>query len=463
MIYKDEIDSLSDKFEIHTSNLQRDYVFGWVLAGIYTISELKDILVLKGGNCFRKAYFENTRFSNDLDFGTSQALDQNFVINELNNVCDFVSDNAGVSFNKSKNRIEQKTRVDPSKSVHEARLYFKDFYGNESKVIISIRLDITQYDKIFLPVQQRYLIHPYSDYKECKIMMQCLKVEELLASKLKCLIQRRHSCDFYDYVFSLILNKDIKINKIEIATTFLKMTIYDKNPNAARGLLIDLPFHALKILWEKFIICPIQGFINFDNAVEVFRQHILELFGSFGGLHSSLAFFPANLRNPIMDAANSFTLLEVKYDGISRLVEPYSLVYKVRKDGHGQEYFYVWDQTGGRSSGPGLKIFLNTKIQSLKNTDIKFDPRFEVELKKAGELTQKTYFSKPFSSVRTTTRTTRHRTFNKVSGTKYVFECTICGKKFRRKNHSSKLNKHKDKYGNQCFGRTGLYVDTIYN
>ncbi|MGN7308816.1 nucleotidyl transferase AbiEii/AbiGii toxin family protein, partial [Bacillus subtilis] len=63
MITREEIIEKGKEFDINTSNVQRDYVFGWFLAGIYHISELKDHLVLKGGNALRKAYFENTRFS----------------------------------------------------------------------------------------------------------------------------------------------------------------------------------------------------------------------------------------------------------------------------------------------------------------------------------------------------------------------------------------------------------------
>ena len=68
MIKKEEIEAKSNEFKIHTAHVERDYVFSWLLVGIYTVSPLKDILILKGGNCFRKAYFANTRFSEDLDF-----------------------------------------------------------------------------------------------------------------------------------------------------------------------------------------------------------------------------------------------------------------------------------------------------------------------------------------------------------------------------------------------------------
>lgn len=98
MIDRDEIEEKSQEFEIHASNLQRDYIFGWVLAGIYGASKLADHLILKGGSCLRKAYFENTRFSRDLDFSVETELSEDFLKAEFNTVCDFVHTQTGVKF-----------------------------------------------------------------------------------------------------------------------------------------------------------------------------------------------------------------------------------------------------------------------------------------------------------------------------------------------------------------------------
>jgi hypothetical protein len=59
MITKSEIELTARELDVHLSNVQRDYVLGWLLAGIYTVSELRHVLILKGGNCLRKAYFEH--------------------------------------------------------------------------------------------------------------------------------------------------------------------------------------------------------------------------------------------------------------------------------------------------------------------------------------------------------------------------------------------------------------------
>jgi len=74
MITREEIEAKAAEFGSHTSNIEQDYVFGWRLAGIYGPRALKQTLILKCGNCFRKTYFLHTRFSNDLDFSSTMAL-----------------------------------------------------------------------------------------------------------------------------------------------------------------------------------------------------------------------------------------------------------------------------------------------------------------------------------------------------------------------------------------------------
>ena len=94
--------------------------------------------------------------------------------------------------------------------------------------------------------------------------------------------------------------------------------------------------------------------------------------------------FPARIRNPIMDCANEFVMVRMRYKGRERLVEPYSMKFKVRKDGVAREYFFGYDLSGGSSRQPGIRSFVPDRVESCEITDIPFVPRFEVELRKAG-------------------------------------------------------------------------------
>jgi len=77
MITKDEIDKKAKEYNINPSDVEKDYVFGWLLNALYSQSSLSNQLVLKGGNGLRKAYLPNTRFSKDLDFFASSKNDCN--------------------------------------------------------------------------------------------------------------------------------------------------------------------------------------------------------------------------------------------------------------------------------------------------------------------------------------------------------------------------------------------------
>jgi len=456
MITRDEIQAKSLEFGIHQANVQRDFVFGWLLLGIYSTPALKDILVLKGGNCFRKAYFLNTRFSNDLDFSTADRVNETLLKDGFNQACRFVQENSGVQFEIDRNRVQLQNEIGDGRRVFDVRLYFKDFFGKADHITISLSLDVTELDRIYLPVQERNLIHPYSDAAACSGTIRCWKLEEMLGSKLKCLLQRRHTADVYDLVYSIFVNRDIAVNRGEVLTSFFQKTIYEPSPGVARQLLLGIPLELLRTAWDRYIIAPIEGVLQFDAAVCEFQKIINELFSGFAPMdRASFSFFPSHLRNLILEAGGGMKLMKVIYKGYERIVEPYSLVFKRRKDGHGEEYLYVYDRTGGRS-GPGTKSFVNGEIKSLEMLDEEFVQRYPVELSKAGEFGNKSYFTRSFS-VRSESRLSSLR-----HGWRYVIQCNYCNRKFKRMRRNTRLNTHKDNYGNNCYGRIGYVVAQEY-
>ncbi|MCK5174004.1 MAG: nucleotidyl transferase AbiEii/AbiGii toxin family protein, partial [Planctomycetes bacterium] len=400
-------------------------------------------------------------------FSVETAVNEELLKNEFNKVCSFVQDNTGIIFDKDRTRVEEKQRIDKKKKVYQGRIYFKDFYGKPDKLTLRILLDIAEFDKIYLPINTRNLIHPYSDMGSCTAQIKCIQLEEVLATKLKCLLQRRHSADLYDFVYSIFINKDIEVNTSQIVSVFLKKTIFEPSPGVVKNMLLELPLEAFRGIWHKYLICPVKSIIDFDVALNNFKEIIERLFGQFPVDYRAERFFPARLRNKIFDAGSSLRLLKVAYEDIERIVEPYSLAYKYcQGEGVSKEYFYVYDQTRN-----GIRTFLHQRIQSLEILDEKFEPRHEVEISRMGELGDKTHFGKPFGSSGSSLKgligrkrkpRRARKIFPSASGPTYLYECTVCGKTFRRKKQTSKLNKHKGENGYQCFGRTAYLRDINY-
>ncbi|BCH19365.1 nucleotidyl transferase AbiEii/AbiGii toxin family protein [Mesorhizobium sp. L-2-11] len=66
MIEKREILAIAQQTSLTPHVVEKDYVLGWMLAGIYQHEDLVENWVFKGGTCLKKCFFETYRFSEDL-------------------------------------------------------------------------------------------------------------------------------------------------------------------------------------------------------------------------------------------------------------------------------------------------------------------------------------------------------------------------------------------------------------
>ncbi|MDP9249428.1 MAG: nucleotidyl transferase AbiEii/AbiGii toxin family protein [bacterium] len=469
MIDKSEIEAKAKEFEIHPSNVERDYVFGWLLLGIFTTSNLKDRIFLKGGNALRKGYFANTRFSSDLDFGIPDDIAQEELLSEINKVCEFAQEKSGVVFVRDDNKVEEKFTASeaplPDLKVYEVRVYFKGFNGEADHIRIRISMDVTRFDKVLLPLQTLKLIHPYSDATEVVCDIQCMKLEEIIATKLKCLIQRQHAPDLFDYAHSIKLLGG-NLNKEEVVETLVKKTIFNRNPFILKGILNGTAFTYFRTEWAKSVICAKELVMDVEDAIATFVADLDVLFANYtDNGFAQFIYFSPEVRAKIMHAGRTQTLLKVRYQGYDRSVEPYSLKYLENKQGEAYEYFYVFNCSGGKQSTPGIRRFLPKPLEVIENTEEKFTPRVQIELSKAGEVPENPYLFDPNRPAkaprpRSTILRTRRQSFS--SSLKYKFKCSVCGKQFRRSSHDSTLRPHKGKGGYQCYGTYGVYIGASY-
>lgn len=463
MIDRAEIETKAAEFQIEPANVQRDYVFGWLLKSFYGQNAGANQLVLKGGNCLRKGYFPNTRFSQDLDFSCKTRVDPDALIRELNAACGLVQQHTGVEFDLTQSSLKLQNRIDSERSVYDGRLYFKDFYGNPDRFKIRVSIDVTEFDQICLPPQLRFVHHPYSDGDACQGQIRCLKLEEMLAAKMNCLLQRCEVADLYDLVFAIFVNRDVEVDRREVLLTFLKKSIFGDAPLTARNTLLSMTYVSLRQAWQKYIIAPIQGLIEFDFATEKIAEVVQQVFSGFqhGETPMSRRFFSSDHRVPILQAGNQTKLLSLTYDGFKRTVEPYALAYKRRTDGVAREYLYVWDRTGGKS-GPGIKSLLPDKVSHIQILDEEYQPRFAVELGRSEGDSTKGYFGKRSFASGTSSSRSSSPFRSRKSGYVYVIQCSYCGRDFRRSERNIDLKEHKDKVGNKCFGRRGYIVSQSF-
>ena len=455
MINSDEVHEKADEIDIHHVNVERDYIFGWLLKAIYENSYLGGLLVFKGGNCLRKAFYPETRFSSDLDFSVSGIVDQLQLLASINDACREAQRLCGIEFLTERNTLAPGSFGDKSRTVYKGRVFFNDFLGEKDGLTISINVDVVEMDSLFLPPVLRQLNHPYSDASQCAAELNCMALEEIIALKLKCLIQRRHSADLFDLVYAIFMDTSLDVDTKLVLRVFLNKTIFGNNPGVAKEILVGLPMSLFSGLWEKFTDAPKRVRFGFDKAVEGFRSSIDRLFDGVAQQQwSDALFFPSEQRNLIMTAGAERKLLRLRYGGVERLIEPYSLTYKQARGKPGQEYFYAYDRTGGQRSGPDIKSFVYSSVERLELTNKEFEPRFEIELSKSGENSTRSYFSKNFGSGRARVVSSRPRRL----GTTFKLQCPYCQKIFARATRDTTLREHKSPDGYRCAGRRGYWV-----
>ena len=79
------------------SVLERDYCLAWFLAALPE-SDLKPVLGFKGGTALKQCYFEDYRFSEDLDFTLTEPIAFEELVKRLESVYAAIYDASGIVF-----------------------------------------------------------------------------------------------------------------------------------------------------------------------------------------------------------------------------------------------------------------------------------------------------------------------------------------------------------------------------
>lgn len=108
MIDRLEIMDFSREFGLTPNVIEKDYMLGWLLAGMSHNDELSASWAFKGGTCLKKCYFETYRFSEDLDFTLTEAehQDEDFLVSAFREIAEWLYDASGIEIPRDLIRFE---------------------------------------------------------------------------------------------------------------------------------------------------------------------------------------------------------------------------------------------------------------------------------------------------------------------------------------------------------------------
>ena len=192
MIKPGEIQQKAREIGVRDQQIEKDYVLSWILKGVAQHEQLSKSIVFKGGTVLKKVYFEDYRFSEDLDF----TLLNNEIPNEqifvwFKETFEYVSEEANIPLEI----IDNNEHEDGGINFYISYVGPLGGQGANKRVKVDIsRSEILEFAPVIKPI-----FESYTDLDEYKLL--CYPLEEVLVEKMRSVMQRMQARDFYDIWF----------------------------------------------------------------------------------------------------------------------------------------------------------------------------------------------------------------------------------------------------------------------
>ncbi len=186
--------------------LERDYLLSWLLAGITQIPELRQGLIFKGGTALKKCYFGDYRFSEDLDFTSTDFLPtagdlDSAITASCQTATRLLHEHAPVEITS-----ERYAEKDPHPAGQDAFVVRARFPWHKA-LHTRVMIEVTRDEPLVRPALARSVLHEYGEPFEAIIVTYSL--EEIVAEKLRAILQhqialetrgwsRSRARDYYD-------------------------------------------------------------------------------------------------------------------------------------------------------------------------------------------------------------------------------------------------------------------------
>ena len=477
VIDRTEILDTASRLSLNPHVVEKDYVLGWMLAGISQHTDIGEQWVFKGGTCLKKCWFETYRFSEDLDFTLIDAahLDETFLRRVFGEIGDWIYETTGIEVPAGGQNFEiyGNPRGNPSCL---GRISYIGPVSPRSGGLPRIKLDLTADERIVLPPVRVDVFHPYSDVPVDGISILAYAYEEAFGEKFRALAERTRPRDLYDVV-NLYRNEDARpaaavfLDVLQQKCAFKGIALprledLERSRATLEGGWVNMLGHQLPALppvdafWNE--LPAIFAWLDSGRAPEApaaFAMRVGETVLRERGLRLPVSGTTQSALEVIRFAAANHLLVELGYQGSRRRIEPYSL--RRSREGNVTLEAHNVERDEHRS-------YRVDRIESARVTNDTFVPRYAIELTPAGPVSvapRATRASPASIGGIATPRQRAVRSLRRQSvdwGPKYVFECTACGRKFTKKRMDPQLNPHKGKDGYPCYGRYGMHVETKY-
>ncbi|GHT67773.1 hypothetical protein FACS189452_06140 [Bacteroidia bacterium] len=269
MIEQKEINKIATQNRVSDRQIEKDYVLSWLLFAISKNKILRNALVFKGGTVLKKAYFEDYRFSEDLDFtliddaSAGSAISNEQILAEFNKLFDFIKEEANIDM-----------RIDSKKwTIHESNSpqFYIDYIASLQGSMGSrdLKIDITRSEILETAFETKTIFRTYSDLEE-DFTLQCYSLAEVLIEKMTALMSRTEPRDLYDFWY---LTEVEQIKAADYLFEFQRKAKHKKhNPDKFQEKVMSKET-AFKRDWQKKLSSQIHDIPEYETVFREAKRH----------------------------------------------------------------------------------------------------------------------------------------------------------------------------------------------
>lgn len=194
MIKPGEIQQKANAVGVRDQQIEKDYILSWILYGVAKHDNLSKEIVFKGGTVLKKVYFEEYRFSEDLDFTLLNAgIANEQIFSWFKELFEIIKDEANIPLEI----IDNNEHEDGGINFYISYIGPLGGQGNNKRV----KIDISRSEQLVFESLMKDVIVDYSDLDEHQLL--CYSLEEVLVEKMRSVMQRMQARDFYDIWYLL--------------------------------------------------------------------------------------------------------------------------------------------------------------------------------------------------------------------------------------------------------------------
>lgn len=264
MIEPKEINKVATENKVNDRQIEKDYVLSWILYAISKNEILSKALVFKGGTVLKKAYIDDYRFSEDLDFTLlDETITNEQIKNEFKKLFEFIREEANIEM-----QIDDKKWTIPETGSPQ---FYIDYVGPLKGNMGSrdLKIDITRGEVLETDVESKSIFRIYSDLEE-EFKLQCYSLGEVLIEKMAALMGRTEPRDLYDFWY---LTEVEGIDISEYSVPFIskaKRKNHDPGKFAEKMLGKEAAFRRD---WDKKLSTQIHDLPKYDDVFREAKRH----------------------------------------------------------------------------------------------------------------------------------------------------------------------------------------------